>query len=653
MKKRLCIALRSPWFWAIAAGYVLRIVAMPITGQHDVMFMPWMSHYINQGHPNLYAFLHEQFGDIVMQRPAIWAPYPYGFYLLTAGWLGLLERLRLVDLTAWQSVWQVPHAGRLVFLSKLAYLPFDLGIGYILCRTWGRTALAFWAWSALAIYTPFMMGQNDVYATAFALAGTYAASRAIQNTARSPPTAALSPNKWAILTSILLGVGSIFKIFPLLLLPPLVLVVEKRWWQRLFLLCVGCSFLAVASVPFMTTPTYVNGVLFNPEGMGILQETELLGIRASPFLVGYSILLGYLMSVDRPSNHSPHVAWFASLIVMAILFLWVPAPIYWLIWIVPLLIGAMGRVPKLSFAWVTLQLAFALGLLNEHPELGVALPIHLASMFNVPNLPTALAVAQPALHRAFVTLLPAVKSLLVTALLVVLWRSVRALSQRDEPHKNGLRLQWWVGLPAVVLLLSLTMNLVFSRNLVSRVERYDWQPMALTSGDCVLQELHVEWRQITGIRLRLTEASPSAALEVCMFRDDDASQEPLVCATRNTTEQVENGVLYFPFEKTIALENDAQPVARIQIQDAGATAVLPYTTSVDRSLQHNGTHLTGSLDMSALSSFSITAAFNTLIIENIVQDTWLLATIGVVTTLVALFLGIVVSSSQIPIPVDG
>jgi hypothetical protein len=181
MKTKISIILKSPWFWFVGAGYILRIVFMPITGQHDVMFMPWMTHYINLGHFNLYAFLNERFGNIVIQRVGgVWAPYPYGYFLFTAGWLEFLEKLGLVDLVNWESIWQVAHPARLVFLFKAAYLPFDLCIGYILYQTCGRVGLALWAWSPAAIYTSFMMGQNDIYATTFAVAGTYTASKAIQ-----------------------------------------------------------------------------------------------------------------------------------------------------------------------------------------------------------------------------------------------------------------------------------------------------------------------------------------------------------------------------------------------------------------------------------------------------------------------------------------
>ena len=581
-----------------------------------------------------------------MQSPAVWAPYPYGFYLFTAGWLELLSKLSLVDLDTWQSVWNVSHPARLVFLFKLIYLPFDLGIGYILYKVCGHMGLTLWAWSPLAIYTPFMMGQNDIYPTAFAVAGTYAASKAIQITYQNQ-SPSLLPGKWAVLTSVFLGIGSIFKIYPLLLLPPLVLIIEKRWWQRLILLGTGCSFFGLASLPFIATPAYVNGVLFNPEGSKIFQEIQLFSTSISPFLLSYLVLLAYLITADVLPNHRPHLAWFISLIVIAMLFLWVPAPLYWLVWMIPFSISVISKAPRLLLTWALLQLAFPLLLVNEHRELGVALPIHLAKIFNLPNLPTALAVTHPTIYRAFITLLPVVRNLLVVALLVAIWHSVGNLIQSSRSVEYHPRLRWWMGLPTAVLLLSLTVNLLFSRDLLSQNNWYRWQPLTLSAGDYILQELSTERREITGVRLRFTEIAPSANLEVCVYRDGDITQEPIACASRNTTEEVENRVLYFTFEKPIFLEN-THPIAKIQIQGTGATITLPYTTSANKVLWLNETRLNGSLDISTLSSFKITEAFGKLVIENVLQDSWLLVTIVTITTLVVLYLGILVSRSQTP-----
>ena len=277
--------LRSGWFWLILSGYLLRLVVAPITGQHDVLFMPWQAHFITQGHFNLYAYLYDQFGEVVLRRPGVWAPYPYGFYAYTASWWWLLDKLQLVDLTGWQSVWQVTHPARYIYLQKLAYLPFDLAIGVIFLQAFpgnpGRWAWAMWAWAPMAIYTPWLMGQNDIYATAFMTAAIYAAGRAgeaaeYQSRNWDRQKAMLA---WGAASAVLLGVGATFKVFPLLLLPILALFVSRRWFIRFGYLLLGGGVFCLAALPFISTPAYRAGVLFNREGLQLFLLTDVLGVR--------------------------------------------------------------------------------------------------------------------------------------------------------------------------------------------------------------------------------------------------------------------------------------------------------------------------------------------------------------------------------------
>jgi len=66
--------LRSSYLWLIVSGYLVRIALMPVTGQHDVMFMAWQANFVTQGHLHVYEYLYEQFGEAVMSHPAVWAP---------------------------------------------------------------------------------------------------------------------------------------------------------------------------------------------------------------------------------------------------------------------------------------------------------------------------------------------------------------------------------------------------------------------------------------------------------------------------------------------------------------------------------------------------------------------------------------------------
>lgn len=647
----LKMAFKSPWFWCILGGYTLRIIFMPVTGQHDVMFVPWMTHFINLGHFNLYSYLYERFGDVVMRSPAVWAPYPYGFYLFTSGWLELLEKLRLIDLKGWDLIWGVQHPARLVFLFKAAYLPFDLSIGYLLYRTAGRLGLTLWAWSPAAIYTPFLMGQNDVYATAFAVAGIYTAAKSIQVSPLDPPVvASLFPNKWALLSSVFLGIGASFKVYPLLLLPLLVLVLEKEWRHRLMLLFAGFAVFGIAALPFITTPTFINGVLMNPEGVRVFKEVQLFGISVSPFLIGYAILGLALLLWNRETN-PPHLAWNIGLLTLALLFLWIPIPFYWSIWITPFLIGAMAKAPKLLWGWFIFQFAFVLTLFAQHRELGVALPLHLSDTFNVPNLPTVLALDHPMLSRLFAAIVrPASNAFWVVSLLLMIWYALGSVINKEQqpivPRERMIR--WMSGIPVTVLILGLMGNLYLSQNLVSTNNLNTWQGQTLSTSETAVQTLDPPNTDMTGMRLRLIDATPSAVLRLCLYGNGDMSQPALICQSKNTDEQVENRVIYFEFGRSLSLKPGETLTAKIDVETPDAKVTLPYTL-VDSgdSLQLNDEILNGKLDISMLTSFDGTEAFNDLMVKGILKDGWLLLLIIIAEILVMGFIGrIVVSNSE-------
>ena len=111
------------------------------------------------------------------------------------------------------------------------------------------------------------------------------------------------------------------------------------------------------------------------------------------------------------------------------------------------MIAAMKEAPREKLAWFLLQLAFVLLLLNHHRELGVALPIHLAPVFNVPNLQTALSTSHPGLSSIYATLFPIAGALFIVSLLIAVWYSLKALVGRLAPAVPSQKLRWWIFLP--------------------------------------------------------------------------------------------------------------------------------------------------------------------------------------------------------------
>jgi hypothetical protein len=454
----------APCFLLALAGYLFRLAVMPLTGQHDVMFMPWMTHYINLGNFNIYAYLYKTFGERVMHKPAVWAPYPYGFYAYTSLWMEMLKMLGLVNLSSWDSIWEVAFPARLVFLFKAAYIPFDLVIAYVLYRTTGGLGLALWAWSPAALYSPFMMGQNDIYATAFAVAGVGAAAKSLRLNLQDKDQAHLMPDRWAVLCSILLGLGASFKVFPLLLLPPLALLVTPNWRSRILLVAIGCLIFIIAALPFVTTPTFVQGVLFNVEGTNAVGGATRLNMSLPPFLITYLLFLCAIAAAgSRPK--APQVAWSISFVLLASLFLLAPTPFYWLIWLTPFSIAIIPQHRRLLWAWLALQLAFVFALFVQHRELGVALPIHLSSAFSQPSLPEILALLNPLLAQPFTEAMLFLSRLLLGVSLAIVVVAVRKESKQPFTNQALLAL---VLTPIFIMLVGFGMNMALANRLVSQ-----------------------------------------------------------------------------------------------------------------------------------------------------------------------------------------
>lgn len=655
-------AARSRWFWLIFGAYALRLLLAPLAGQHDVMFMAWQAHFINLGHLNLYAYLHRAFGDTVL-GPIVWAPYPYGFYAYTAGWLWLLERLQVVDLAQWSAVWEVAHPARLVFFLKLAYLPFDLGIGYLLSRCGGRRASplawALWAWSPLAVYTPFLMGQNDLYAVAALTAGVFGAYRAL-GSPRANRRAGLA---WAAFSALALGVGAAFKVFPLIWLPVLALLLPFGWWMRLLYLALGVSPFVVSTLPFLRTPAFVQGVLTNPEGVKIFRELDLLGFPFAPFLAVYAGLLLFLAARSGQRSR-PEAAWEASLLLMAALFLLTPAPFYWWIWLAPFLaaVVALSAGPRRTWGllvWACFGLVFALLLQNQHRELAAGLPVHLSGEFNFPNLTEAARLTAPTLARLLQWLWVALNSAMAALFLVMIIYPAQGLLQGGSPAPSRAAgedprpARRFIPLPLLLTGLALLGSLFAARRLVAAPLAAAWETRELASGmGSLLQSLPAGAPAVNGARLRYLPAAgaPAASLQACLVDLEPTADEPLACARADTGQALEGKYLYFLFDRPVPVEPGREYGLQFQVLGEEGAVTLPYAPDLPGELRWGPELLPGRLDLAFLHTFSPASAAGTLLVENILRDPALL--LGLPLTVLLTFAAAAWIYAALPNPPD-
>ena len=610
---------RHSWFLLITFGYLLRLVLMPTTGHHDTLFMPWHAHFISQGHWNVYDYVHQAYGDVVLRVP-VWVPYPYGFYAFTAFWAKAFASVGLLDIASWPWPWIVAHPARLAFLFKLLSLPFDLATGIILSRVGGKRRglmmWALWTWSATVLYM-VMMGQNDFYPTAFMVGGLYLASRAIQ---LQP---ALQPWRGrAAAAMLVLGLGATFKTFPLFLIVPLALVIAPRWRQRLMLIGIGLMPFILATLPFLSTPAFIQGALLNPEGVQIFHQVDLFGQRISLFFGAYCFLLLYL--VIRRQPFQPQHAWDVGTLVVGFLFAFVFTPYYWLIWLTPLVIVQVSRYQqRFIWLWVTIEGCFALPFLVSELDFSVALPRMLAPEFMIANPEHALVLNYPTLKLVRDRLLTVAGSATVVGILVLLGIAAYSLARSVHPPPAWVVPKRVVVAPACILAGILLFMLWNSRAMM--IER-SWQVLNRTiilSADqpTVSQTAVAQHPLLTGVELALDPNELEAKISLCL--EQPGGKQPLLgCRPAHPPlRDYERNSGFFIFDPPVQMMVGQPYSLTFSIQPgAQAAAILASAQPGVMYLGPENHVQQGSLGLGIIRHFSPSRAFHTLIGRNIGAD---------------------------------
>lgn len=342
------------WIRWLIIGLVVRLILMPITMHNDTVWMPWMAYKIVEGHWNVYQYLFNTYGDQTL-HPVVWAPYMPLYYLVTAAWTGLLKLLGIVDVGQWSfdtHSWYIPHYLISIFMMKALYLPFDCTIGWAVSRMVrpGRRAIvwAMWALSPVTLVSVYMMGQNDLMPTTFVVLATLIGIRADEADSDS------TKRRWLVdAAALLLGVGAAFKSYPLFLILPFALVLERRTREiaRFTILAILPFIFAIA--PFLSSHAFRLGVLLNPEAQRIFATVPGLGPAGiSPFVAGYVAFLGFLVhgrgtfagpGWDRGPRVPLPVVAFA---VLGLMFATTNWAFYWLVWLTPFFIWSVVQRPS-------------------------------------------------------------------------------------------------------------------------------------------------------------------------------------------------------------------------------------------------------------------------------------------------------------------
>jgi len=257
---------------------------------------------------------------------------------------------------------------RALFLLKVPYLLFDLGCAFLLLailqdRRKGLAVFIFWMVNPVVIFATYVWGRYESVAIFFILLSLYYARRSL-------PAKSL----------FCLGVSSIIRLYPLILLPFFVIILGKRLGQRLKLAFWGLLPLGITTIlprlfhqvgeaEKLTKMYHTNYLLAMRFYLGHLYDNIYI------FPLGATVLLLYAYF---NTDHSFMGLWKTTLILLLVFFATCFFHPHYFIWLMPFLalqvvenkkfiglfIGQVLCLMVLTFQWGGLAAGFLFAPLN-------------------------------------------------------------------------------------------------------------------------------------------------------------------------------------------------------------------------------------------------------------------------------------------------
>jgi hypothetical protein len=339
----------------------------------DIKTFNFQASFLKHGVFNIYTYLTENKAKLPLKEEFVYFPLTYftlGTYqAIVSPVLGKGFDAWLADANI-NSFVRNPQIFKYLAVLKLPYLVLDILIGYLIMKFFSdkesaKKAFIFWLFNPFTIVLFYVFGNVDIFPIVLTVASLLMARK----------------NK-LVLASLLLGVATGFKFYPVLFIPFLFLKAEKIK-EKLMVLAAPILVTAVTVLPFLSQAFIQSAVIsglttriFNPGFSVGFGEFNIVG------LMGITALFFYALLMDKNINLFNY--WIA---LFLIIFSFSHFHIQWLGWIAPFLVILSVKKPKLAITIFVLScLAFLIPPLYEDRSMSVGLLRVYSTLFDL--LPT-------------------------------------------------------------------------------------------------------------------------------------------------------------------------------------------------------------------------------------------------------------------------
>ncbi len=289
--------MKTLWM-ILTAGIVLRIVLSSVTFHPDILAFKLGGEVVASGKIlDLYDYSDKDVAILNYPPPIYWFHGIFNFSLGNFLSIGLLV--------------------------KIPYLIFDLLIGFLLLKLFvskNQALLAFtlWMFNPVSLYATYMMGQFDIIPTFFTVLSIYFITKSRLN--------------WAALA---LGGGIAFKIYPIFLLVPLI-ILGKNLKERLTLTTIAISPYLISILPYLPSQNFRATALFANQSTKSLYANIPVSGGESILLFPAILLMFYFFILTKKLEKINF--WKIYLIPLLLFFIFTHYHPQWLIWVIPYLI---------------------------------------------------------------------------------------------------------------------------------------------------------------------------------------------------------------------------------------------------------------------------------------------------------------------------
>lgn len=373
------------WMW-IAAALIVRLVLMATTAHSDIVFLNFFPEkFAYEGVVDIYRYIDTHFpaGRLWSYYPPLtyfelgcfqWAlkPFASGFpEWINQAYSQGLDKWLLANGTSLRVM-------KYLFLMKVPYLFYDA-----LCL-WGAMMMfpnaehrlragVLWMFSPVVLYGTYMFGQADIMPAALVLLSVLVIEKGYAGTG-----------------FFFLGMGALFKTFPIFLVPVLLVLVPKSGKELLKCLAAAALPFALVLLPYVLSGSAGAIKSLFPNAYTDYSDRAVdltwVFLRRGMFGILYASIIGYAWIRSRTAKGKGVLAFaLASVLALYALFF---APIHYFLWAVPLLIVAVvrGIIPERLY-WLFTGTVFIYGLNSARTTTEIFAPLDPGLFLGLPGLP--------------------------------------------------------------------------------------------------------------------------------------------------------------------------------------------------------------------------------------------------------------------------